>query len=92
MFNTMFDYNPISRVYTVKVGNTLVGELYAEADGFYVFDPIVGRTGYWPEWMLRSIADKLQEVNKEWQEEITKALAAIPPEEPSGLDTFEVPK
>lgn len=84
MFNTMFQYDEAKRIYAVSVGSTPVGELYMEADGCYVFDPIVGRTGYWPAWMMQSIVDKLTELNAEWEEHLTKALG-----QSEGLDSGE---
>lgn len=94
MINTMFEYNEEKRTYTVRIGNVLAGELYIESDGFYVFDPVAGRTGYWPAWMLRNIADKLDELNKEWEGIVTASLAALDPEalDPEALDTARVLK
>ena len=41
------------------------GELYMEVDGYYVWDNL-GRHGFLPSHAMRSIADKLDELNKEW--------------------------
>ena len=68
MINTMFEFDEVKHKYVVRVGAVEVGKLYIESDGFYVFDPLPSRTGYWPAWMLRNIADKLDELNREWQE------------------------
>ncbi len=88
MINTMFEYDENKKAYKVTCAGALVGELYMEADGFYVFDPIVGRTGYWPAWMLRVIADKLEELNKEWTATVMADLMALdaePLDEPEVL-------
>ena len=82
MFNTMFEYDEAKRTYAVKVGGMPMGELYMEVDGCYVFDPITGRSGYWPAWMMQSIVDKLTELNAEWEEQLTKALGNVPPVDP----------
>lgn len=50
-----------------------LGYAYMGVDGFYVFvfnDSIVNSC--WSEHVLRAIADKLTELNKEWSEQIDK--------------------
>jgi hypothetical protein len=42
-------------------------------DGYYEFWPDL-RGGYIPVWALRSIADKLDELNKEWHEHVMTEL------------------
>lgn len=46
-----------------------MGELYMEVDGFYVYEPVL-RGGFWEAYVLREIADKLDELNKPWQQNI----------------------
>lgn len=47
-----------------------LGDVLQKEDGFYDFwpDRDVHRGGYWPAHMLRAIADKLDEMNKPWQD------------------------
>lgn len=45
------------------------GSLYMEVDGFYVWWPNE-RPGFIGSDFLHAIADKLDELNKEWQEKI----------------------
>jgi hypothetical protein len=71
LLSTLFHEHAFGHI-EVKVNKVNIGELYIEADGFYVFQPAEYKTGYWPEWVLRSIADKLRELNAEWQAEIEK--------------------
>jgi hypothetical protein len=52
----------------VYIGSQKVGLFYLEVDGFWVFNPI--GTGYWNECSLRLIADKLEELNKSWNEQL----------------------
>ena len=55
--------------YEVYFNGQHLGYFYLEVDGFYVFNP-KGDIGYWNEFNLRMIADKLEELNKKWNEEI----------------------
>ena len=63
----------------VKFGphNCPMGELCKEVDGYYVWYPDVYRGGYWSEWLLRAIADKLRELNKEWHEQVCRDMDAM---------------
>jgi hypothetical protein len=46
-----------------------IGDILMKEDGFYDFWPIQ-HGGYWPSYILRVIADKLDEINKPWQDQI----------------------
>jgi hypothetical protein len=45
-----------------------LGYIYIEVDGFWVFNPY--GDGYWSEFILRMIADKLEELNKSHNDKI----------------------
>jgi hypothetical protein len=45
--------------------------IYQEVDGFYYYDP-PPNGGCYPAHILRTIADKLDEMNKPWQEQIER--------------------
>jgi major membrane immunogen (membrane-anchored lipoprotein) len=47
----------------VFMGNLEVGD-----DGYYVWWDDKNNSGYVPSWILRELADKLDELNKEWDE------------------------
>lgn len=47
-----------------------MGLLMKEVDGFYVFFPDSPNGGFWSEGVLKQLADKLAELNKEWKEKI----------------------
>lgn len=49
--------------------NVLLGQIFTKEDGYYAFWPEPGE-GYWPAYLLRAIADLLDERNKKWDEEI----------------------
>lgn len=53
----------------------LCGELYREVDGYYVYWPS-DRRGYLSAEFLRELADKLDELNKNWDEEVRIGLEA----------------
>lgn len=46
-----------------------MGQILRKEDGFYDFWPEL-RGGYWPAYVLRAIADMLDDMNKEWHEQI----------------------
>ena len=46
----------------------VVGELIMDVDGYYYF--WTSNNGCWPAHVLRSIADKLDDINKKWNDEI----------------------
>lgn len=46
-----------------------MGEFYKEIDGYYVYWPIQ-RNGFWESYVLRIIADKLDELNEPYDKEV----------------------
>jgi len=50
-----------------------IGYVYKEIDGFYVFQAKTN-TGYWNEYSLRQIADKLETMNEPWNKYIEENL------------------
>ncbi len=52
-----------------------MGDIFAKEDGFYDWWPEKSNGGYIPAWILRELADTLDELNKDWQEEIEANLA-----------------
>tara|TARA_R110000823_G_C15952958_1_gene502536 strand:+ start:17439 stop:17672 length:234 start_codon:yes stop_codon:yes gene_type:complete len=56
--------------------NALLGELYKEVDGFYVFEFDLHRTvaGCFPQRFFEEVAFKLKELNKGWEDELSKSL------------------
>lgn len=42
-----------------------LGNILCKEDGFYAFWPLL-KGGYWEAFMLRAIADKLDEMNQPW--------------------------
>ncbi len=48
-----------------------LGTAYREVDGYYV---ILNSGGFWSDYALKEISDKLLELNKEWDEQIENDL------------------
>lgn len=51
-----------------------IGRLFQSDDGFYYYDPLCqeGESGLWAAWWMRQIADKLDELNKPWDDHINE--------------------
>jgi hypothetical protein len=43
-----------------------LGSFYMEVDGYFVFQPDPTNEGYWSEYSLKLIIQKLEDLNKEW--------------------------
>jgi len=56
------------------VNGVKLGYAYAEVDGYYVFVPET-RNGFWSSYTLRMIAERLDELNAEWDLKVKTDLA-----------------
>jgi hypothetical protein len=45
-----------------------IGVFVMDVDGYYYYWPNRQNDGAWAPWMLRDVADKLDEVNKPWDD------------------------
>ena len=52
----------------LTLNDHLVGELIMDVDGYYYFWP--SNDGCWPSHIMRSVANKLDEINKPWNDQI----------------------
>lgn len=68
--------NSSAIIVAVHNNGRILGELYVEIDGFYVFQPDLSSSGYWNEYLLIVILNKLTELNKPVQEELDKFFEA----------------
>ena len=50
-------------------GNVLIGDVYQEVDGYFVFVP-GGRGGYWSSHELKMVSEFLDELNEPWDREV----------------------
>jgi hypothetical protein len=53
------------------IDGMLIGRIYQEVDGFYVFVPI-SNGGFWPQYVLEAIHIQLHRLNYEWENTIAK--------------------
>ena len=62
-------------LYNVSYGanNKKLGIMYMEADGYFVFQPEEG-SGFWSEYSLNLIVNKLKEMNKDWDKHLMDNL------------------
>lgn len=61
-------------VYGILINGKFAGELNFDEAGFYVWYPPEVLYGYIPSWVLRSISDKLDELNAEWEKQLNEDL------------------
>lgn len=55
-----------------------MGEFVCKEDGFFDFWPEL-RPGYWPSYMLRALADALDEINEPWEKILNLELVEHEP-------------
>lgn len=55
--------------FAVSFNNISLGELIIDDDGYYVWYPSQ-KYGYLEAWVLKDIANKLEELNKPWDDKI----------------------
>ena len=61
--------------YKVKAYNGVyIGDFLKKEDGYFDFWPDQ-KGGFWPSYMLRALAEKLDELNKPWDDDINKFFA-----------------
>lgn len=51
-----------------------VGDAILNDDGYYVFFPDTSRSGYWTADTLRHVADVLDAMNREWNEQVNRDM------------------
>jgi hypothetical protein len=55
-----------------------IGQAVLDADGFYYFLPKRNDGSLWQAYVLKAIAEKLEELNQEWSEEIDRLFSESP--------------
>lgn len=70
----------------------VVGTIYKEVDGYYVFVPVEGKGGFWEAAHLREIADILDDINRAWDTEVRDYFERERQREDSRYGTPEVPE
>lgn len=51
----------------------VIGTSYREIDGYYVFLPAQGK-GFWSSYIMKMIAERLDELNKDWDTQLRKDI------------------
>lgn len=64
------EFKPCKTHVQVWVNSTKLGELAIDRGGFWQFWPDVTKGGYWPAWVLRQIADWIDQKNEAWEKEL----------------------
>jgi hypothetical protein len=60
--------------YSIRTNNgKLIGELIMDVDGYFYFWP-EDNNGAWASHHLRELANKLDELNKEWDKQVEKEI------------------
>ena len=86
MFSTssLYNVNPVNMemihlsyvttgVYLVYFKTKVIGKFIIQDDGYYGYYT-TETSGYWSSYALRGIADALDKINQEWDEQIKKHL------------------
>ena len=60
-------------VHLVYFNRKVIGKFIMQDDGYYGYYT-TETSGYWSSYALRGIADALDEINREWDEQIKKDL------------------
>ena len=59
----------------IFTNGVVVGFAYREIDGYFCFEPAPAH-GFWSAWMMRAVADLLDEMNKPWDDRVRQELGA----------------
>lgn len=54
----------------ITYNNVRIGEAVLNTDGYYVFFPDTSRGGYWDAAVMRHVIGVLDEINREWDEQV----------------------
>lgn len=73
--NMQYSHDPCGVIAVHAHNGVWAGSIIMGDDGYYEFWPNQ-RQGYWPSWAMRDIADKVDALNKEWDETVAKELGA----------------
>jgi hypothetical protein len=65
----------IDGVYEVYFNSVRLGEFVVQSDGYYGF-VAKSNAGFWSSYGLRLISDKLDEINKEWDQQVKKDIGS----------------
>lgn len=55
-------------------GQSNLGEFILDVDGYWVYFPNPERGGYYNEWFLHELLQILENLNRDWDEQVKKGL------------------
>jgi hypothetical protein len=64
--------------YQVFVETAYIGDFLKDVDGYFYYWPPPNQGGCFVAWLLRALADKLDEINKDWNEQVGREVGPIP--------------
>lgn len=73
MSSLVFDTTEPNEVGVTAPNGKYIGCMFPLEDGYYYFFPN-STSGAWAGWWMRQIADKLDELNKPWEDHINETL------------------
>jgi hypothetical protein len=59
------------------VGSKRIGRFLMDESGYFGYWPDESLTGYWSSHAIRLVADKLDELNKDWDTHVAQALGSL---------------
>lgn len=68
MTELVLKQNDLGSYYVYTNTGVDIGVFVMDVDGYYYYWPNRQKDGAWSPWMLRDVADKLDEVNKPWDD------------------------
>jgi hypothetical protein len=63
----------VDGIHTVYFNKKIIGSFVIQDDGYYGYYT-TETSGYWSSYALRSIADALDKLNKDWDEQVKKDI------------------
>lgn len=58
-----------------RCSDTHFADLLMKEDGFYDYWPTLGKKGCFPAYILRAMADALDDLNRDWESQIENDLS-----------------
>ena len=60
--------------YEVQFESRTIGKFIMDVDGYFYFEFIKDKQGLWSDYILLELGNKLKDVNKEWNDEVSKII------------------
>lgn len=63
--------------HTAYLGGKRIGRFLMDESGYFGYWPDEKLTGYWSSHSIRIVADKLDELNKDWDDHVVQSLETL---------------